>query len=176
MKRNIADYVWFTVSVVSFALLSVSFLLMSSDNGDTENGLPAIALTAGVMFWASLVIGISAFVILSRRRKNWFAVNKIRKSRFSHKAGAFSFFKNLYGAVADVIAAISVIGLVISVIMTDATGFACYVFVSLLVFSFSMHCIFNGNIYNYIFNRETILKTVEKERANTSKKERVEKK
>ena len=170
MKKNIADRVWFTLSVISFALLSASFLLMSADSGDAEKGLSTMALMAGILFWVSLVFAIVTQVVLSHRRKAWFLSNKIRKKRFSHKMGAISFFKNLYAVIADVATVICIIGLVVSVILTDATGYACYVFVSLLVFSFSMHCILNGNIYYYIFNQDVIIKTIEKERSNSFKR------
>ena len=155
MKRRKFDCIWFAISVVSFLLLAVSFLLMPI--GETDGGLTTYSIIAGVMFWSSLVLGTASQMILSHRRKMWYVINKVRRARHSRKIGLISFFENVYAGIADVTFIISLIGLVVVLIVTQGTGYICYILMAALVFSFAMHCILNGKIYYHIVNQNKIL-------------------
>lgn len=169
MSRKQVDSIWLGISIFFFFMLSVSFLLMPLGSETPTESISLYTLVAGLMFWISIVMGIVTQCVLAYRRKDWYVIHRIRKARASQKIGFVSFFKNTYAAIADVVAIFSLIGLVIAMIATHGSGYICYVFVSLFVFSFSMHCILNGKVFYHIVNQNKLLQAIEKERANSSK-------
>lgn len=169
MSRKQVDLIWLGLSIFFFLMLSVSFLLMPLGSEIPNESLSPYTLVAGLMFWTSMVMGIVTQCVLANRRRGWYTIHRIRKARSTQKIGLISFFKNFYAIISDVVATISLAGLVISMVVTQGTGYVCYVFVSLFVFSFSMHCILNGKVFYYIINQDKMLHTIEKERANSSK-------
>lgn len=170
IKKDI-DKILLLASILCFLLLAVSFLLMPLEGKTISANVSVYSLIAGLTFWLSLIGGTVTQCILAKQRKKWFSKHHIKRVKHSDKIGLISFMKNIYAVVADILVAISIIGLVISVIATQSTGYACYVFVSLLVFSFSMHCILNGKIYYFVINKEKMLKAFEREKANKLKEE-----
>lgn len=159
------DFIWLGVSIVGFAILSVSFLLMPVESN------VVISKIAGVMFWLGLVIGIVFQVLLARQRKIGITKNRVQRlSNQRMKPGILSLFKNPIAVVFDLLMAIGLVGLISSMILTKGMGYICYVFISITVFSFSMHCIFNGRIYFYISNKEK-KKIPVKENIETAKEE-----
>lgn len=152
------DFMWLSISIAGFAILSVSFLLMPVESN------AVISKIAGVMFWFGLVIGIMFQVILARHRKTGMTKNRIQRLANQRiKLGIFSLFKNPMAIVFDLLMAIGLVGLISSMILTKGMGYICYVFISITVFSLSMHCIFNGRIYLYISNKEKKKETVREE-------------
>ncbi len=150
MNRKKVDYVWLGISIISFLILAISFLLMPL--GGTEDN-SVYSMVAGIMFWVSIVIGISAQCVLSGRRKSWNKGHKNLKNKRSQRIGVISFFRNKYAVAADITAIVSLIGLVIALAATQAVGYICYVFISVFVFSLSMHCILNGKNFYYVVNQ-----------------------
>ncbi len=165
MRKQKADYVLLIVSVVSFFMLSISFLLMPIENKEDITSLSTTAFFAGIMFWVSVVLGIVTQVVISVKTKKWLASNnvKIKKGRSSKKPGIISFFKNTLATIADIAMFISLLGLVISIIATQGIAYICYIFLALFVFTFSMHCILNGKSYYIISNKNKILRSLQKE-------------
>lgn len=157
MSKQKTEYILFGVSVLSFLMLAVSFLLMPIESETTQDKISVIALIAGVMFWVSIFIGLATQVILSVRRKKWYSANRIKADKKEQKTGLISFFRNKYAIIADIASAISLIGLVVAMIVTHSTGYICYVFVSAFIFSFSMHCILNGKVFYFVTNQNKLL-------------------
>ena len=174
MNRKQVDSIWLGVSIFFFFMLAVSFLLMPLESETPTESLSIYTLVAGLMFWISIMMGIVTQCVLAHRRKSWHTIHRIKKARLSQRVGIISFFQNTYAAVADVFTILSILGLIIAMIVTQGMGYVCYILVCLFVFSFSMHCILNGKIFYYIINQDKILKTIEKERINSVKKERKE--
>ena len=172
MSRKKTDIVLMGVSVLSFFLLAISFLIMPLGNETLTEDVSANTILCGVLFWVSLITGITTQCVLAHRRKMWYQINRIRKIRVVQKIGLVSFFKNIGAAVADIFTAVSLVGFVVSMVVTDGVGYICYVMIALFVFSFSMHCILNGKIFYHVFNQDKLLQNVEKERAILSKQER----
>ncbi len=170
MKSKKVDYIWLFASIVSFLLLSVSFLLMPIESENTTEGISLITMVAGVMFWLSIICGIVTQAILSHKVKSWLASNRVRRGRIVKNIGVISFFQNPFAIVADIATVIGLVGLIIAVLLTHGIGYACYIFLSLFVFSFSMHCILNGKNFYVIENKTKIQQTLQKERANQSEK------
>lgn len=135
------------ISIFGFLIMSSSFLLIPID-------IEVISLRiSGFMFWSGLIVGIGFQVYLSIYRRNMMTNRIRRKINRQVKIGIISLCRNTVAIIFDSIMAISVIGLIITMILTNGMGTICYVFIFLTIFSFCMHCIFNGRIYYYITGR-----------------------
>lgn len=165
---NKKDFIWLYVSIASFLLLSISFLLMPIDS--TADHIKFISILPGIMFWGFLALGVATQIILTHMRKKWISKNK-RDITQGNRVGIISFMKNIPATIADVAFVLSVVGLVIALIATDSTGYVCYIFMAMSVFSFSMHCIFNGKNYFFIKNKDKICKALQDEQSRQSERE-----
>ena len=137
---------WLTFG--GFCMMGVSFLLMMPH---PKLDGPAVSLLAGILFWLSLVMGITCQSILSGQRRAW--ERKNRKKSDWKQVGLFCFWQNKAAAVADVLMATSLLALVISLAVTNASGYACYVFLGLFVAALASHGIFNGKNFRYVFSK-----------------------
>lgn len=162
MKRKQIDYILLSISIISFLLLAFSFMLMPIESKTFSGNLSIFSLIAGLIFWISLATGTATQIVLTRHRKMWYVSNRVRV-RKSTRTGVISFFKNAYATVADIALMLSLIGLIVVMVATHGIGYICYVFISLFIFSFSMHCILNGKNYYYVINKNKLLQTLEKE-------------
>lgn len=159
MKREYQ--IWFVASVICFALLAVSFLLMPLDTDVLPENPGAWNVAMGSWFWLALILGCGSQIILQRlckkdltdvERENW------RRCR----AGIFLFFQNRRAKIADVVFGVSLPCLFLGLAFPETTGYGSYVIFSICVFSFCMHCILNGKAYSYItVNKETRVQTKE---------------
>lgn len=151
MKSRSIDILWLWISIVSFLIMSVMFLIMPLDNKIPELRSGNASVIVGICFWAFLLIGIFAQVILSLRRKAWYQSQRINiKRSCAKRIGAIAFFSNMQALIADLVGVVALIGLIISAFLTHSTGYICYVFLALLSFAFCMHCILNGKVYYHI--------------------------
>lgn len=167
-KKN--ETIYLIVSVIGFLIFSISFLLMIVKTKGAEQGPNVVTLVAGVMFWIGLLVGAIAQICLSVSRKNWFNKNRVCLPLSNQpKLGVITFFRNRTAIVFDVLLIIALVGLIVSVILTNATGYACYIFLALTAFSFCSHCIFNGKNYYFIENKGSIKKAIEKSKADATK-------
>ena len=162
MKTKTADKVNLCVSIIAFLLLAVSFLLMPLDVYNKNIESSTINIVAGLCFWIALVAGIASQFILTTKRKRWCSIYNIHNyiNKKSH-VGAISFFQNKYAVVTDVVMLISITGCVVSFVATKSTGYICYVFIALAVFSFCLHCILNGRNFFYVTNQGRLLSSLE---------------
>lgn len=174
MKKERKDLVLIFILFLSLCVFSVSFLLMSIKNENTSDKLSIYSLIAGIIFWTSMLILIVVQIILSLRMKKWMKKYKIKQFRDASKIGIISFFKNTYAIVADVLMVISLTVLVVLIVVTQGTGYICFIAIAIFVFSFSMHCVLNGKVFYYVINKDELLQIV-KERANSSLLERADK-
>ncbi len=144
-------------SIVGFLILSVSFLLMPVDSNDAQGKIGVISLLSGIMFYLGLIIGIVMQISASVSCKKVIKKSGIKeKIEGQPKIGLISFFQNKLAKIFDVLKAISLIGLIVVISFITSTGYICYVLIATLVFSFFMHCIFNGKNYFYVSNEEKI--------------------
>lgn len=144
------EHVLLIISVMSFLLFSISFLLMPIENS-------LLMIVSGAMFWASLIVGIITQILLSVNIKKWKQQKRGKLKRHLKRSGLLSFFSNPLAKVFDITMVVGVIGLIISMIATQSSGYICYVFIAITVFSFSSHCIFNGKNYYYIKNADKLI-------------------
>ena len=128
------------LSMISFFIMSATFLVMPLIQTDIDSGNNAYSIIIGITFWLTLVFGI---ISLFLARKNIQGIENIKKG-----IGLIKFFQNKIAAIFDILLIISIIGLIILTIVTGGTLYRCYIFFSAVTFSFIMHCILNGKIFN----------------------------
>lgn len=157
MNKKI-DIILLATSLVSFLLVAVSLTVMSFGSSATSKGISDLGMVCGICFWLFLITGGVLQVLLSRRIRNW-------KEKYQRaipgmneypKIGLVSVFRNLPGAIGDLLFIVSVIAFAVSYFLTDGIGVICYISLSIIFFSFCSHCIFNGKNYYYIVNRQAI--------------------
>lgn len=152
MTKNRIDVLLLWISIISFLMMSATFLLMPLDSMIPFFGKGFVTVAIGICFWTFFLIGIAVQIILTYRRKAWHKAHRINVRRSSARVGIIAFFTNIPASAADIIMVISLIGFTVSLFITNASGYVCYVFLSVLSFSFCMHCILNGKIYHHITN------------------------
>ena len=149
MERKKNDVIWLIVSVGSFALMSTSFLLMPLDK--TVEQYDAMDIIPGVMFWLFLILGITGQILLIIRRKRYIRTDRKKKiQEMEGRIGLISVFANIPAIVADVGSIISLVAFVIATKVTNGMGYICYILLAVCIFTFCLHCIFNGKIYQYV--------------------------
>lgn len=138
-----------------FAIMGVTFLFMPVRN-------TVINRITGILFWLSLLAGIICQRQLSK------AVYREKRGKGKEKGlrpGVLYVAQNPIALVADMLLAVCVLALIIAMAITEQRGYSCFIFIALLAFSFSMHCIWNGRNCEYLFGlKKKYRKRREKER------------
>lgn len=128
------------------AEVSLSVLLMPIGMKTAESTM-AITYISGVMFWIGLIgaIAMAGYITYSRRKSVGF------QSQYPHlrQWGVIHFFQNVPAIICDILMFVSVIGFAVMRIWLGKT-ICPFVFLSLLIFSFGMHCMLNGSNYTYV--------------------------
>ncbi len=149
MMQKKVDFIWFGISIGSFFLMSISFLLMPLDV--TVAQYDAMDVIPGIIFWGFLILGIVGQVVLEIRRQKWLIEQGVRKYKIRQgRMGVITFCKNKFALIADVLMVVGVLLFALVTVITHGLGYICYILLALCVFAFCMHCIFNGRIYEYI--------------------------
>ena len=139
-KRMLYLYVAF------LAALSVSMFMMPFGIKMADKSM-ILTYLSGVMFWIGLLgtIAMAVYITYSRHRSQGFA-----KAHPNHKRlGLIHFFQNMPAFVCDILMFVSLIGFIITRIWVGTTIWP-FIFLSILIFSFGMHCMLNGSNYIYI--------------------------
>lgn len=128
------------------AALSISVFLMPIGI-EISDRTRILTYLSGVMFWVSLAgtISIALFITHKRKKSKEFA----NADSGSKRWGIIHFFQNKPAIICDVLLFVSLIGFIITRVLSETTIFP-FVFLSLFIFSFGMHCMLNGSNYNYI--------------------------
>ena len=139
----------FWISTLGFFVMSLSLLFMYQDI--LYIGMPIREVIASIVFWVMLLIGILVQIML------YISMRESIKSDFAtkkRKIGLICLFSNRYADVADLLMIVSMIILIISFILTDASNYFNYIILSVFVFSFSMHCVLNGRKFYYMIHNK----------------------
>lgn len=132
------------ISVFTFVLSSVSFMLFYFVDYQKNNFAKALGYLLPAIFWLDLIIAVIMQILISSKLKM-----KITKNRI----GVVSFFQNRYAAIFDGLMIVSFIITVI-LLIKHTNSFIVFFIISLFVISFEMHCILNGKYFNTIFLKE----------------------
>ncbi len=139
-KRMLYLYIAF------LAVLSVSMFIMPFGIKMADKSM-IMTYISGIMFWIGLLgtIAMAVYITHSRHRSQGFA-----KAHPNHKRlGLIHFFQNMPAFVCDILMFVSLIGFIITRIWVGTTIWP-FIFLSILIFTFGMHCMLNGSNYIYI--------------------------
>ena len=162
MKQKQTDCILLGVSIGSYLIMSISFLLMPIE---AANILP------GLMFWGGLAVGVALQIVLEIRRRAFFASYRVKREKMQKpRNGLLSFGSNRAARLADLSMVVSLIAAILVFIFTKGYGYVCYVFIATTLFSFCLHCILNGRIYFHVKKQKKIRRVLEQKRANYSDK------
>lgn len=148
------------ISIISFLLMSITFLIMPFGETDMNSGTSPLTIISGIIFWLCLIAAVVAQAILSNEFKK---MTKDAKNVSERKIGIISFCQNKEGMAADICFLLSLITFIVLMLVTDGTMYFCYILMSMIVFSFCMHCIFNGKIYNTLFAKKNVARKNQKQ-------------
>lgn len=132
------------------AVLSVAVFLMPFGIQLADESM-MLTYLSGILFWIGLIgtIAMAVYITYSRHRSQGFA-----KAHPNHKRlGLIHFFQNMPAFICDILMFVSFIGFVITRIWVGTTIWP-FIFLSILIFSFGMHCMLNGSNYTYINYRQ----------------------
>lgn len=137
---------WLQLAIISFALSSISILLMPISSDKAQAGDFKMLYILGGSFWMLTLMGYIITIILHIKAK------RITKVNINYKTGVFRFFTNRPAKIADAIFIISIILLLAAHFTIDSSSYIICILLSLLVMSFHMHIVFNSRIYNININ------------------------
>lgn len=165
MKVKKTEAILLVTALMCYLVMSLTFLFMPLEE-DT--------FITGIVFWAGLVSGSVLLMIVNGLRRAFFRKNDISyKNTKKSRAGIFRLFSNRLAMIADILCGVSVLGTAISMLATHGFGYICYVFISLTVFSFVLHCVFNGKNFDFVLNKSKICNILDKRyKQNYLEKER----
>lgn len=135
-----------SVLFVFLGSLTILFMPLSSGVPNVTNNV-SVYIT-GFLFWMFFIIGYGLL---------FYTGKKIKKKKTNHKKrrkalpGIFVFFSNKPATIFDLFSAVLFL-LFIILLIAEVSNYFPYVILTLLVFSFNMHCILNGKIYRAIKN------------------------
>ena len=162
MTRKQMDQLLLCLSIGSFAVMSISFLLMPID---AMGGAP------GVLFWGGLLLGILFQITLETRRRSFFAKYRVNPKKMQKPRNGFlTFSSNKYAKVADRILLVSVVCTILAFLITRGTGYLCFVFISISIMALCMHCILNGRIFFHVMNQTKVQQVLEQKKVRTFSK------
>lgn len=101
----------------------------------------------GIVFWISLIVGYVLLYFANKTRKQFVTQKLHGDLSMGCRIGVFNFFSNLPAIIADALAVISIIILIVIFLTGESNGFFTFIMSALLILSLNMHCLFNGRIY-----------------------------
>lgn len=135
------NYLVLQISLFFISNIGLFLSQFSIKNNGQKNQL--LAFFAGVLFWGGLILAV-VFTILINKTAN--------QKNSNNKSGIITFFSNKTAAIFDVTMIISSIIFVTILIVNSMSNVVIVVF-SIFIFSFEMHCVFNGKNYKYIISK-----------------------
>ena len=162
MKQSKIDRLLIGISIGGYAVLAISFMLVPVEG---------LGIVSGILCWGGLFIGVVLQFVLEARRRSLFAKYNVKRETMQKvRNGLLSFGSNRIALVADGLMIVSIVATILAFILTKGTGDLCYVCLSVLIFSFCMHCILNGRIYIFVKNQNKVRQVLEQKKANSIEK------
>ena len=134
------------ISIGGYFLMSVCILLVSKDE---------LGYFPGVLFWIGLMIGTVTQMLLSGRKRRFYTALQMPCPGWK-SCGLIRFRSNRLAGLSDAVLLISSVVLMVIQMLTYGTDGICYILYAVCLFSFCMHCIFNGSTYFYLKKKSNI--------------------
>ena len=139
--------------------MSISFMLMP---------IETLRMVPGLLFWGGLIVGVAFQIILEARRRAFFARYNVKREKMQKPRNGFlTFGSNQIAMIADNFLVVSLVATILTFVYTKGYGSICYVCITVLLFSFCMHCIFNGRNYFHVNNQNKVRQVLEQKKANS---------
>lgn len=144
---NKASRIMFLLSLILKFLFAVSFLLMPPASDISLNeGKQGFLYFVGTLFWVSLIFSQITMIFVTLKRKKYFKDKE--KKELPRMPAILTFFYSKEAKIADILMFISIVGFIVSIILTDS--YLIYVFLFLSVLMIQIHCVLNGKNLIYI--------------------------
>ena len=140
---------YYTIALIA---LSLSVFLMPIVNGiKTSTKIPIYM--DGALFWIAFISTVRMVVKINRSRRRSPSFNE----RYGElkKLGLIHFFQNKEAVIMDAMMFVSLIAFIVVRFLRWSTT-VCFLFVSMFLFSFGMHCMLNGINYIYIKHKTNV--------------------
>ena len=140
--KNQLKFLWAALGLLAVSAVSIMILPLY---GLSVNSPVIIPLFAGtLLLWIGLIGGYTLLALFYRKNKN------VKKEG---KIGVISFFRNPYGAAADVVLIMSVaLTIVLGILVRDGEWLFSVLF-GLVFISANCHCVCNGRVFNTIIQK-----------------------
>ena len=148
--------IFFFAALVSFLLTAVVILLMPLDIMLGVLDAQWYDALLGALLYFSLIMGTVFSVLYLFKAKKAVAAMELKGKRRNHFPGVISFFRNPYGAIADIAFVAGLIGFIITIFVDYGTHYITYIFLAFAVLGFAGHCFFNGKYYNILSNAKPV--------------------
>ena len=147
MKNNNHKII-FILSMAFMFLMSLVFLVMpyAAEQNLAGDALPQIL--SGAWFWATFAIGYGLFFLFNRKRKK-----EDGAARDTKRPGLLRFMGNRWAVVADC-AFLAGVSAFVTVLLVAPQSYFVYALLSLVFFSFHMHCVLNGVNFRCLVNSD----------------------
>lgn len=117
----------------------------------------AVGYAAGGMFWAGLIAGVAAYILLCRTEKEQIQETAPEDKRPS----GLRFFSNPPAKVMDAVLVVGIVGTIYCVVNITVNQMVAAVFLLLMLAGIYAHFLLNGKVYQYIWNYTNDKKTSE---------------
>ena len=142
MKKQVKNRILQLIIIIGCLFLSSACVLMVP----IAHNQKALTMLCSIMFWGFLLAGYLMFWFINHSRK------KQKQKLTKRRVGIVTFFRNSPAKLMDCICIVGIILLLISAKAELLQGYLQYIISFLVLFSFHMHCILNGENFQYIQN------------------------
>lgn len=142
MKKEAKNSIWqFAVMIGCLFLSSACVLIVPAAHYQT-----VLTMICSGLFWGFLLAGYAMLWFVNHFRK------KQKQTAARRRVGIITFFRNPFAGIMDGICIIGIVLLLISTKVSLMQGYLQFVLSFLVLFSFHMHCILNGENFKYMQN------------------------
>lgn len=161
MKNARNCCIFFAVSLAGYLLACLAVTVILAQGTKWSFRISSVQILWGALFWAGILTGTLFLILCVNCRKQFFGTGKNDKNDML--PGVLCFYGNKPAYVIDTALFLSAAVLaVLTVLKAGSTGLRT-VFASLTLFSFTLHCFVNGNIFHFVISyTEYILKEQKK--------------
>lgn len=142
MKKQARNRILQIVIIIGCLFLSSACVLMVP----IAHNRKALTMLCSGMFWGFLLAGYAMLWFVNRFRQ------KQKQAVVKRRIGIITFFRNPPARMMDCICIIGIVLLLISMKASFMQGYLQFVLSFLVLFSFHMHCILNGENFQYMQN------------------------
>lgn len=136
-------------SCIGYFICAASTLLLPWAVG-SDSRLSVFGFATGILFWIGLLAGTVLFIV------SWLKVRSeagYKKKSEQRRLGCISFFRSKVAAVADIICILMIIATIVGNFVTAFPYLVNVIIMFLLIFTLCLHCIFNGKVYRYLYEK-----------------------